>query len=302
MGRAPRIQYAGACYLVTLKGGERSDLFVSHQDRRQFLAALGSAKTRFGLKVYAYCLLPDKALLLLQTGQANLSRVMQSLGTSYTKHFNAAHGTTGHVFQGRYKALVVDQERYLVEMTRYVHLEPVRAGITDRPWRYQWSSCRHYVQLLEKKTLVAAEEVLFTLGKNRLTASVRYLKTLKDRMKAAADTVLPVARGQAVGHESFLERSQARHEERRRPQDGREAGLNMARRILAETAALRGIPEERLTGRVQWRDVCSARREAVHRIWKEAGLGVTEIAHLLGRTPSAISQMIRAVEVLSIKV
>ena len=302
MGRAPRIQYAGACYLVTLKGGERSDLFVSHQDRRQFLAALGSAKARFNLKVYAYCLLPDKALLLLQTGQANLSRVMQSLGTSYTKHFNAAHGTTGHVFQGRYKALVVDQERYLVEMTRYVHLEPVRAKLTDRPWRYQWSRCRHYVQLLEKKTLVAAEEVLFTLGKNRLTASVRYLKTLKDRMKAAADTVLPVARGQAVGHESFLERSQARHEERRRPQDGREAGLNMARRILAETAALRGIPEERLTGRVQWRDVCAARREAVHRIWKEAGLGVTEIGHLFSRTPSAISQMIRAMEVLNIKV
>jgi hypothetical protein len=181
-------------------------------------------------------------------------------------------------------------------MTRYVHLEPVRAGLTDRPWRYQWSSCRHYVQLLEKKTLVAAEDVLFTLGRNRLTASVRYLKTLKERMKAVSDTVLPVARGRAVGHESFLERAQGRHEEGRRPPEDRAAGLTAARRILAETAELRGIPEERLTGRVQWRDVSAARREAVHRIWKEAGLGVTEISRLFTRTPSAISQMIRAAE------
>ncbi len=76
----------------------------------------------------------------------------------------------------------------------------------------------------------------------------------------------------------------------------------MARRILAEVAQARGIPAERLTSRVQWRDVSAARREAVHRIWKEAGLGVTEISHLFTRTPSAISQMIRAVESLNIKV
>ncbi|MBI5240289.1 MAG: hypothetical protein HY926_07430 [Elusimicrobia bacterium] len=296
MGRPRRIQFPGACYLITLQGGRSGDLFITHQDRRQFLTALASAKERFGLKVYAYCLLPGRALVLLQTGQANLSRVMQSVGTSYTKSFNSAHGSSGKVFRGRFQALVVDQERYLVEMTRYVHLEPVRAKLTDRPWRYHWSSCRHYVQLLEKKTLVAAEEVLFTLGRNRLTASVRYLKTLRERMKAAADTVIPVARGRVVGHESFLERVEGRHEESRRPAGERGPGLVLARRILAEVAQDRGLPEERLLGRARWRDVSAARREAVHRIWKEAGIGVTEISRLFNRTPSAISQMIRAVE------
>jgi REP element-mobilizing transposase RayT len=296
MGRPRRIQFPGACYLITLQGNNRADLFVSHQDRRQFLAGLAAAKERFGLKVYAYCLLPNRALLLLQTAAPNLSTAMQSLGTSYTKYFNSAHGSSGHVFQGRYQALLVDQEKYLVEMTRYVHLEPVRAKLTERPWRYQWSSCPHYVQLLEKKTLVAAEEVLFTLGRNRLTASVRYLKTLKERMKAATDILLPVARGRVVGHESFLERAQGRHEESGRPAEARSAGLALARRIMAEVAERRGIQEERLVGRLQWRDVSAARREAVHRIWKEARLGVTEISRLFNRTPSAISQIVRAME------
>ncbi|MCX5795574.1 MAG: hypothetical protein NTY77_08790 [Elusimicrobia bacterium] len=296
MGRPRRIQFAGACYLITLQGNNRADLFVSHQDRRQFLAALAAAKDRFGLEFYAYCLLPPRALLLLQTARPNLSAVMQSLGTSYTKYFNSAHGSSGHVFQGRYQALLVDKERYLVEMTRYVHLEPVRAKLTDRPWRYQWSSCPHYVQLLEKKTLVAAEEVLFTLGRNRLTASVRYLKTLKERMKAGSDVLLPVARGRAVGHESFLERAQSRAEEPGLPPEARSAGLALARRIIVEVAQRRGLEEERLLSRLQWRALCAARREAIHRIWKEARLGVTEISRLFNRTPSAISQVLRKME------
>ena len=298
MGRPRRIQFAGACYLITLQGNNRADLFVSHQDRRQFLTSLAAAQERFRLKVYAYCLLSQRALLLLETAQPNLSTAIQSLGTSYTKYFNSAHGSSGHVFQGRYQALLVEKERYLTEMTRYVHLEPVRAKLTESPWRYQWSSCPHYVQLLEKKSLVAADEVLLGLGKNRLTASVRYLKSLKERMKAASDIILPVARGQVVGHQSFLDRVEARRELAGVASDpeARRESLSQARRIMAEVAERRGLAEERLTSRLQWRDVSAARREAIHRIWKEARLGVTEISRLFNRTPSAISQIVRAME------
>lgn len=293
MGRPRRIQFAGACYLVTLQGQDRSELFASHQDRRRFLGLLAAARARFGLKIYAYCLLPQRALLLLQTARPNLASAMQSLGTAYTKHFNAAHGSSGRVFQGRYRALLVDRERHLAEMTRYVHLEPVRSGLTERPWRYQWSSCAHYVQLLEKKTLVEPDEVLLSLGRNRLTASVRYLKTLKERMKAASDLLIPVTRGQAVGREPFLERARGLAEEPARTPEDRPARLASARRIIAEVARDRGLDEERLLGRLQWRELCAARREAVGRIWREVRLGVTEIGRLFGRTPSAISQTLR---------
>ena len=132
MGRPKRIQYAGACYLVILEGNNRQDLFLSNQDRRQFLALLKQYKERHGLEVFAYSLLGNSVSLLVETSQANLSAVMQGFNTQYTKYFNAAHNAVGHVFQGRYKAYVVDKDTHLAEMTRYVHLACVRDALKDK--------------------------------------------------------------------------------------------------------------------------------------------------------------------------
>ena len=135
MGRPKRIQFAGACYLIVLQGNNRQDLFLSNQDRRQFLTMMKSHKERHGLKVYAYSLMGNSVLLLIETTQPNLSNVMQGFNTQYTKYFNAAHNAVGHVFQGRYKAWLVDKETHLAEMTRYVHLACARG--LRQPWRYQ---------------------------------------------------------------------------------------------------------------------------------------------------------------------
>lgn len=296
MGRARRIQFAGACYLITLRGNNRADIFVSSRDRRKFLGLLKAGQDRCGLKVYAYCLVLNRALMLLETSEPNLSLAMQALGTAYTKYFNSTHGAAGHVFQGRYQALLVDKERWLCETTRYVHLEPARAGLRERPWRYQWSSCPDYVRMPDKQSLVNPDEVLARFGKNRFLASVRYLKWLKERMNSACDIVLPLARGCAIGHESFLERVLARHGAAGADPGGaaRLGALARSRIILAEVAARHGLDQGRLTGRMRWRGICAARREAVCRIWKEAQLSVTEISRIFNRTPSAVSQMLRA--------
>jgi len=301
MGRPRRIQFAGATYLITLNGNNRADIFVSSQDRRQFLSLLAAAQGRFGLRLYAYCLLSSRALLLLETESANLAAAMQALGTAYTKYFNSTHDTAGHVFQGRYKALLVDKEHYLAEMTRYVHLEPLRSGLRESPWRYQWSSCAAYVQILEKGSSVDVDAVLARFGRNRLTASVRYLKWLKELMRSASDVVLPVVRGLAVGREPFLARIESRYGAGGVQPGGRAhlESIFEARRILAEVAVRHGMDESRLTGRLQWREVSAVRREAIHRIWKEARLGVTEISRMFNRTPSSISQIVRAMEAVS---
>ena len=298
MGRPIRIQFAGACYLITLVGNNRADVFISNQDRRQFLTILRSLKARCGLKIYAYCMLSNKVVLVLETSQPNLAVAMQSLGTSYTKHFNSAHNTAGHVFQGRYKSLLVDKGRYLSEVTRYAHLEPVRSGQRESPWRYPWSSCADYVQILDRpgESLVDADEVLSKFGKNKLTASVRYLKWLKERLKSPADIMLPVVRGIAIGQEPFVSKILAQHPAVADEDAARTAARSQARRIVGEVALAHGMEEERLLGRIQWRDVCQVRREAIHRVWKEAGLGVSDIGRLFNRTPSAISQIISALE------
>jgi REP element-mobilizing transposase RayT len=293
MGRPKRIQFAGACYLVVLQGNNRQDLFLSNQDRRQFLALLKAYKERYGLKVYAFSLLANHVDLLIETSQANLSTVMQGFNTQYTKYFNAAHNTVGHVFQGRYKAWLVDKETHLAETTRHVHLACVRDHLKDKPWRYQWSSCAAYVEAENREPLVDSDAVLRKFAGPRLKQSVRYLQYIKDRMKSAGDDALPIAGGLIVGGEAALAKLAARRDA---PVAPRAVPVEAARRIISEVSARHGVSEEKILGRVQWREVSAVRREAVHRVWKETRMGVSELARLFQRTPSAISQLIRSVE------
>lgn len=267
---------------------------MSNQDRRHFLSLLRTYKERAALKVYAYCLMPQEAHLLIQTERPNLSAVMQGFNTVYTKWFNSEHNTSGHVFQGRYKALLVDRDRYLAEMTRYIHLAPARAGLKERPWRYQWSSCAAYVEADGREPLVDSEPVLRTFGsKLRIKQSVRYLQYIKDRMRSASDVLLPISRGIAIGSEAFLAKTL---EEASEPDPVGAAQRDMARRLLTETAAKHGIDEEKLVGPLQWRELTAVRRKAMYRIWRETRLGVTELGRLFNRTPSAVSQVIKAME------
>lgn len=293
MGRPKRIQFAGACYYIVLQGNNRQDIFMSNQDRRQFLSLLRAYKERSELKVYAYCLMPQEAHILIQTRRPNLSVVMQGFNTVYTKWFNSEHNTSGHVFQGRYKALLVDPERYLSEMTRYIHLAPARAGLKDRPWRYQWSSCAAYVESDEREPLVDSSVVLNQFGKMRLKQSVRYLQYIKDCVKSASDILLPITRGVAVGSEAFLARVEQAAAE---PDPAIAAQGETARRILSETAVKSGFGEDKLVGPLQWRELTAVRRKAMFRIWRETRMGVTALGRMFNRTPSAVSQVIKAME------
>lgn len=292
MGRPKRIQFAGACYFLQLQGNNRQDIFLSNQDRRYFLSLLRTYKERYQLKVYAYALMSNSVSLLLETGQPNLSTVMQGFNTVYTKYFNAEHNTSGHLFGGRFKALMVDKEKLLVEMATYVHLECVRAGLKEKPWRYQWSSCSAYVESHLKEPLVDSDEVLKRFGRVRLRQSVQYLKTIKERMKSALQTIIPVTKGRFIGGEDFA----AQMEAVPAPESGTPGATEEAHTIIKEVAAEHGMESERLLGSSQWREVSAARHQAVYRVWKEARLRVTEIARLFNRTPSAVSQIIRSKE------
>ena len=289
-----RIQFAGACYLVRLQGNNGHSLFLSNQDRRQFLAMLKQQKERHGLKVYAYSLLVDSVQLLLETPTPNLSAFMQAFNTQYTKYFNSVHDASGHVFQGRYRAYVVDKDTYLLETSSYVHLACAGVSPTDKPWRYQWSSCAAYVEAADGPApLVDADSVLRKFGGGRLKQSVAYLQYIKDKMKTPGGHVLPIVGAVAIGGEAFLRGLEARGGVRPAL---RPAPVALARKIIADVAARHGVAEETLLSRAQWRSVSAVRREAVFRVWKETRMGVSELARLFQRTPSAISQLLRALE------
>jgi REP element-mobilizing transposase RayT len=142
MARPLRIEFAGALYHLTSRGNERRNIFRSDRDRKMFLAFLGIAAKRFGWSVTAWVLMSNHFHLVIQTVEPNLSRGMQWLNGAYAGWFNRRHGRCGHLFQGRFKAFLIDKENYFAQVLRYVVFNPVRANMVERPEQYKWSSYR----------------------------------------------------------------------------------------------------------------------------------------------------------------
>jgi len=145
MARPLRIEYEGAFYHVTARGNERGKIFFSKKDYEKFKQYVEAAKNKFGLILHAYVLMTNHYHLIAETPEKNLSKIMHFINGSYTTYVNIKRKRSGHLFQGRYKAILVDKDNYLLELSRYVHLNPVRAGIATKPEDYPHSSYRSYI-------------------------------------------------------------------------------------------------------------------------------------------------------------
>src|SRR5258706_8306926 len=142
MSRPLRLEFPGAIYHVTSRGNARAPIFADDGDRELFLETLAHVVERFHWLCHAYCLMDNHYHLLIETPDPNLSKGMRQLNGLYTQRFDRRHGRVGHVFQGRFKAILVERDSYLLELCRYVVLNPVRAKMVKQPKQYQWSSYR----------------------------------------------------------------------------------------------------------------------------------------------------------------
>lgn len=142
MARPLRIEFPGAVYHVTSRGNARQDIVVDDRDRSQWLSVLAHVVDRFGWLCHAYCLMDNHYHLLLETPQPNLSLGMRQLNGRYTQTYNRRHERVGHLFQGRFTAILVEKEAYLLELCRYVVLNPVRANMVPHPRQWAWSNYR----------------------------------------------------------------------------------------------------------------------------------------------------------------
>lgn len=145
MARALRVEYAGACYHVINRGVERRKIFGVSWDHDRFLRLCYMLKIRYSVSMYAYCLMPNHYHLFIRTRKANLHRFMQELNGSYSQYYNRRCARVGPLFQGRYRAIVVEGEEYGARVARYIHMNPVKARLVDRPEEYRWSSYAAYV-------------------------------------------------------------------------------------------------------------------------------------------------------------
>ena len=281
MARPLRIEFPGALYHVTSRGNARQKVFRDDEDRETFLATLAAVVERFGWHCHAYCLMDNHFHLLLETPEPNLSRGMRQLNGVYTQRFNRRHRKVGHLFQGRFKAIVVDKDAYLLELARYIVLNPVRARRVKAPERYPWSSYRAMLGLAPVPAALMTDWVLEQFAATRAVARRRY----RDFVCAGIGGASPWAQLQGqvlLGGKAFVEK--------------------MAPQLKA-SAAVKEIPkQQRLVHRPSL-DVLlagsqskAARNKAMVRAYLKHGYTLAEIGRVADLHYATVSRIIKAYE------
>ena len=217
MARPIRLDYANTFYHVLSRGNERRDIFYDEKDYLRFLDILGKMVYRFKLEIHAYVLMKNHYHILIRTKADNLSRAIQWLGVSYAVWFNRRHRRSGHLFQGRFKSFLIENERYFTAMCLYIHGNPLRAGIVQRLSDYQWSSYRAYANKKYQVSCLTTDLVLGIYGGSRK----RFCQAQQSYLGKERDLFDDFRYGLYLGSEEFAEeciQKVKRKDKRERPQ------------------------------------------------------------------------------------
>lgn len=289
MARPLRIEYPGAFYHVTSRGNEQKDIFKSEADREKFLFYLASARERYGAVIHAYCLMTNHYHLMLETPLGNLSRIMKHINSSYTTYFNIKRKRAGHLLQGRYKAILVEADTYAAELSRYIHLNPVRAGMAKSPEDYRWSSYRFYTEGGEPSWLTTGF-ILGYLGTEDSESRRNYKSYINEMV--AGEYVSPltgVVGSTILGSEDFV------REIREKELDGRPADRDLpALRELKERPRPEKIREIARNAFVDNRRL--ARLAGIYLCHRYSGVKLKEIGDLFLLSDSGVIQASRRFE------
>jgi putative transposase len=296
MARPLRIEYPGAYYHVTSRGNERKAIFRDDQDRENCLELLGRCVEEFHLRLHCYVLLSNHYHLLVETPKGGLNRALRYLNGVYTQTFNRRHKRVGHLFQGRYKAILVDKESYLLELSRYVHLNSWRLKKSLDPFSFRWSSLAAYVGRTGTPKWLTVTEVLAYFGNQGKRG---YKEFIIDGMKSGFKTPWDEVRGQAmIGSEDFVEEVASKHLGSRQIKGGEESGLRelvgiSAEEVLDEVARYFRITSQEVRHREQ--KYTDARYVASLMLRRYCLMSLREIGERVGLHYSAVGNAVRQI-------
>ena len=281
MTRPLRIEFPGAIYHVTSRGNARRKIFLEEEDRNDFLVTLAWVIERFGWVCHAYCLMGNHFHLMIETPEPNLSRGMRQLNGVYTQGFNRNHRKVGHLFQGRFKSILIERDSYLLELCRYVVLNPMRAKMVKSPDEYAWSSYRPTMGLAPIPPGLSIDWVLGQFAKTKSVARKRYAAFVLEGMGQASPW--KALKGQVLlGSDAFVEKLAP---------------------ALGSSELIKEIPKrQRKLHRPVLKQLLSAQttREARNRAMAKAYLGhgytLSEIGREIGLHYATVSRIIKAVE------
>ncbi len=298
MSRPLRIEFPGAVYHVTSRGDRREPIYRDDNDRLAHLDVIAQAMDRFNAQVLAYCLMGNHYHLVLHTRAANLSRLMRHLNGVYTQSFNRRHGLVGHLFQGRFKAILVDRDAYLLALCRYVERNPVAAGLVWHAGEWPWSSYLAHAGRVPTPPWLDSDGLHgYLLGQpvadaaQRHNAVAMYANLVaEDRAEQDAAFWKEALRGQIfMGDESFAARMQALAE----PARSAQREVPRAQRLAPTRAA---TPTRPMTWTQCLRACKGDRDAALLHGYREGGLTMTALAQATGLSLSRVSRVIAAQE------
>ena len=290
MARPLRVEYPGAFYHVTSRGNERRKIFHAKSDYEKFKTYLKESQEKFSYLLHSYVLMGNHYHLLIETPEGNLRRIMHYINGAYTNYVNRRKGRSGHLFQGRYKAILVDRDNYLLELSRYIHLNPVRAGIAESPQAYP---CSSYPSFIHKKgeEIVFRDLILSMISNNEKDAPGKYKKFVESGMDQDLKSPMhDVYGGSILGSKQFIKGALSR---------------------IKETTFRKGDVSFRreLTAAFEPGDICAtvcghfemepdalkrskglARNMAIHLMKKHTGMMNREIGAYFGLSYSAVSK------------
>lgn len=310
MARKLRVEYEGAIYHVMIRGVERRRLFDDDADRERLVGRMSSYAESYGVRLYLYCLMSNHVHLLLETPGANLGPFMHRLQTAYTVYYNKRHGRIGHLFQGRYKAILVEGDEYLLKLSRYIHLNPVMVGavktraVEERAKalrRYVWSSYRAYLGKTPALVGLDVKPLLAMMGSGRGAAKEyrRYVESGLVERDEEMET-LKKESPWGIGSAAFLEGIQKRYEKRVRECGSPEDAALRRRRALVESSRIIDCVGKELGLEAGWErrqrhDL--ARPILASMLCRYGGLSQREVAPVLGMaTGAAVSLQLKRVE------
>ncbi len=286
MARKPRIHLPGGFYHAMLRGNDGQEIFPSDADRFRLYLLLQEGTCRFGYRVHAFCLMSNHLHLLLQAGDIPLSRGMQNLAFRYTRWINWREKRTGHLFQGRFKALLIEGDSYLLELVRYIHLNPVRAGMTQNPEDHPWTSHHAY---LGKQRLpwLTTDAVLGHFGVTAGKARAAYARFVLDGV--GEEHRHDFHRGgddpRILGSDSFAATALAAEEG-----SGPRTTLDQVKETIAQ---IYGVDAEQLQSPSQQRNLAEARAMLAW-VARESGAGnLEQVARFVRRASGSMSSAVR---------
>jgi putative transposase len=291
MARRPRVHYPGGFYHVIARGNRGLKVFRRDEDYRLYLKFLAEYKERYNFLLFAYVLMPTHIHFLIEVGQVPLSKVMQSLQFRYTRNYNLRYQSWGHLFQGRYKAILCEKDSYLLELSAYIHLNPGRANLVRDPSEYPWSSYRDYLKG-GRAGLVDGSVVLSQFSSVKGRAVRDYVRFVKEQVGVGhRDDLYRVRDQRFLGDESFVERVG------RQRSDGASYVYDISiQELVVHVGSAFGVPAGTVCSMTRSREGAWGRGIVGYMGKKLCGYSVKRLAEYFQRDPVAMSRGIGKVE------